>query len=154
MLRRIILQKLLQALVLFELLVITFCTANRNTSIDPNGYILYCPCMGKQTFIIIFKDKLTSVPSLYPAGRFGNQADHFLGSLGFAKQLDRTLVLPPWVEYRKGELRSTQVPFEEYFQINALSQVSVCYTENIVASDSSDTGVESTSLFIPKFLLF
>lgn len=53
-------------------------------------------------------------------GRFGNQADHFLGALGFAKSLNRTLVLPPWVEYRQGELRSRQVPFDTYFNVDAL----------------------------------
>lgn len=53
-------------------------------------------------------------------GRFGNQADHFLGALGFAHGLNRTLVIPPWVEYRYGEPRSIQVPFDTYFQIEPL----------------------------------
>lgn len=74
----------------------------QDVEIDANGYIVYCPCMG----------------------RFGNQADHFLGVLGFAKALNRTLVLPPWVEYRTGETRSVQVPFDTYFNV---SQVQSCH---------------------------
>lgn len=68
--------------------------------VDPNGYIMYCPCMG----------------------RFGNQADHFLGALAFAKGLNRTLILPPWVEYRKGQSRSVQVPFDAYFSVKSFEE--------------------------------
>nr|XP_018907851.1 PREDICTED: GDP-fucose protein O-fucosyltransferase 1 [Bemisia tabaci] len=80
-------------------LIIRLSTAS-NVTIDENGYLMYCPCMG----------------------RFGNQADHFLGALGFAKGINRTLVLPPWVEYRYGESRSIQVPFDTYFKVDALSE--------------------------------
>ncbi|XP_060591410.1 GDP-fucose protein O-fucosyltransferase 1-like [Ruditapes philippinarum] len=69
-------------------------------TVDPNGYVMYCPCMG----------------------RFGNQADHFLGAIRFAKALDRTLVLPPWVEFRFPAPRSVQVPFDTYFQVEPLKQ--------------------------------
>ncbi|CAH2104709.1 unnamed protein product [Euphydryas editha] len=107
------------------------------TKID--GYVVYCPCMG----------------------RFGNQADQFLGALAFSKGINRTLVLPPWVEYRYGEMRSIQVPFDTYFNVNSLKdyhqvvtmeyfmkniapeiwpphkRISFCYTQRIGEIDNS-----------------
>lgn len=66
-------------------------------------------------------------PNIYSSpphctGRFGNQADHFLGSLRFAERLDRTLVLPPFIEYRTGELTAHMRPFDTYFNVSALQE--------------------------------
>ncbi|KAK4318079.1 hypothetical protein Pmani_010889 [Petrolisthes manimaculis] len=89
-------------IILFIILVaVESCNGEQKENIDENGYILYCPCMG----------------------RFGNQADHFLGALGFAKGLNRTLVLPPWVEYKPGVTRSIQVGFDTYFKVEPLKKL-------------------------------
>lgn len=42
--------------------------------------------------------------------------------MGFAHGLNRTLVLPAWVEYRYGESKSQQVPFNTYFKVKALEE--------------------------------
>lgn len=108
-----------------------------SVGIDDNGYVLYCPCMGNfidasfpsnsnrlHFYRFLFLSLICAVlkKSLFfeHPGRFGNQADHFLGSLAFAKALNRTLALPPWVEYRYGEPKSIQVPFIYYFKLEPL----------------------------------
>lgn len=76
--------------------------------IDPNGYIVFCPCMG----------------------RFGNQMEQFLGALNFARDVDRTLVLPHLVEYPHGRA-SDQIPFQKYFQVEPLRK----YTKVFLMDD-------------------
>ncbi|NP_001091922.1 protein O-fucosyltransferase 1 precursor [Strongylocentrotus purpuratus] len=58
---------------------------------DPNGYFTFCPCMG----------------------RFGNQAEHYLGSLAFGKALNRTIILPPFRTY-------INIPFTDWFQFEPM----------------------------------
>lgn len=57
---------------------------------------------------------------VYLSGRFGNQAEQFLGTLHFAKAIDRTLILPPFIEYVKYKVHF--IPFDLYFNIHNLQQ--------------------------------
>lgn len=72
-------------------------STGKKFEVDPKGYILFCPCMG----------------------RFGNQIEQFLGAMNFAHDIDRTLVLPHWVEYPEG-FGSAQISFQKYFQVEPL----------------------------------
>ena len=66
--------------------------------VDPEGYVMFCPCMG----------------------RFGNQIAQFLGAMSFAKAINRTLVLPHFVEYIPYQAGSLQIPFEDYFRYRSI----------------------------------
>lgn len=77
--------------------VCPFLTTQEN--ISEQGYIIYCPCMG----------------------RFGNQAEQFLGTLLFAKALNRTLVLPPFINYGINHTPEL-VPFESIIQVDPIKE--------------------------------
>ncbi|KAJ8892120.1 hypothetical protein PR048_004700 [Dryococelus australis] len=52
----------------------------------------------------------------------GNLADWSLGNFQFLKLLDRRLYLPKWNAWRKSRMKSIQVPFDTYFQVESLQK--------------------------------
>ena len=67
--------------------------ANVTYEIDPKGYLIFCLCMG----------------------RVGNQMEHLLGGMAFAKAIDRTLVIPSVSQYR-------MIPITEYYEYSGLEE--------------------------------
>ncbi|CAK9291715.1 unnamed protein product [Gordionus sp. m RMFG-2023] len=80
-------------------LIFIISSSEAKNNVDKNGYIIYCPCMG----------------------RFGNQVDQFFGTLNFAKTLNRTLVLPTWIKYDLFSDKPIFVPFDHYFMLEPLN---------------------------------
>lgn len=92
MFNKFILSNRLLLYLLCSLVVVSQATAEQ-------GYIIYCPCMG----------------------RFGNQAEQLLGTLLFAKVLDRTLVLPPFINYGANHTPEL-IPFENIIQVEPIKE--------------------------------
>lgn len=116
--------KLLKALV-FVIIVFIYCTStyteakliNSESEHDSRGYIMYCPCMG----------------------RFGNQAEQLLGSLLFAKSLNRTLLLPPFIHYGLGHVPVLE-PFENIIQVEPIKE----YHNVMLLTDFMTTNAKKT----------
>lgn len=128
----------------FLLIFLLFCTCSlAEHVVDPNGYVMFCPCMGKDKSIGKTKRKKLSFCRFFSSsssGRFGNQAEQFLGAMGFTHRLNRTLVLPHWIEYPSRSATSVkhlksreksrhfrwflkvQIPFDRYFQVEPLEK--------------------------------
>ncbi|XP_076812820.1 GDP-fucose protein O-fucosyltransferase 1-like [Clavelina lepadiformis] len=108
--------------------------SNANKSIDSNGYVMYCPCMG----------------------RFGNQADHFLGSFSFSKKLNRTLIVPPWITFNSGG-RNGFVPYTKWFKAEPLSSYHrVIMMEDFMKDLSPSVwpeGVKSRKIYCHRFAM-
>lgn len=66
--------------------------------VTERGYLVYCPCMG----------------------RLGNQVSHLLGAMETARASGRTLVLPPFIDYRAG--KPYYIPFEQIYSVAAVNE--------------------------------
>lgn len=84
-----------------------------SVDIDENGYVLFCPGMGG----------------------FDNQVEQFLGALDFARELNRTIVLPHWIEYHTTDRDSDQIEFEKYFKIAPIQKRQKAITMDSFMSD-------------------
>ncbi|KAE9548071.1 hypothetical protein FO519_008714 [Halicephalobus sp. NKZ332] len=83
-----------------NILFLSLLTFTSSTIPDPSGYVTFCPCMG----------------------RFGNQMEQYLGAISFAKQLNRTLILPPIVEYPPGQSFAKMIELENVFEVKELEK--------------------------------
>jgi len=85
---------------------------------DPDsGYLVYCPCMG----------------------RFGNQADQFLGSLAFAQETGRVMVVPPWILHSSQGAAPTLLPWDRVFNLTLLAEYHTVISMESFTSENAET---------------
>lgn len=102
-------------------LVSDFKTNSPNSS--PKGYLVYCPCMGQ----------------------FGNQVAQLLGAMALAHDTGRTLVLPPFIEYKRG--KTLFVPFEHYFSLAAIQSYVPAVTMQQFLAEPARWPLEKRQIF-------
>lgn len=52
--------------------------------------------------------------------------------------MNRTVILPPWIEYRPGEVKSIQVPFDRYFRVEPIRKFHRAITMKVFMDKIAD----------------
>jgi hypothetical protein len=93
--------------------------------LDPSGYVMTCLCMGRFGNQVCFVQE-----PLWRSLIALQQADHLLGTLEFARRVNRTLVLTPFLGYEDHRTLEL-IPFSSLFNITYATTILQRYSELI-----------------------